>query len=217
VLGQTGFRISPPYGLVFGDPKATTHAEIELPTTSVILQAGVADLANSDFTGRGTWRLVSQPAGAEAVVSSTTYLYVSLRAQVTNMTVPGDYVFQIGVTNPGHPDLAARVVCTVNPASSAPVIGSIMASPARLISPASRARLSAVTSGSTNQVLRHWWAVKSAPVGAEPFFDHQGLSNTTVSNLVLPGTYVFTLRVFNDRHMSTSDLTLTVDPPQVRR
>jgi hypothetical protein len=212
VLGQTGFRIAAPYGLVFGDPKATTHAEIELPTTSVILQAGIADIAGSDFTGRGTWSLVSQPAGAEAVVSGTTYIYISLRAQVTNMTVAGDYVFQISVTNPGHPDLAARVVCTVNPATSAPIISSVMASPPLVKSPAGTARLSAVTSGSKNQLLRHWWSVTSAPAGAEPIFDHQGLPNTTVRNLTLPGTYVFTLRVFDDLHMSTSNLSLTVSP-----
>jgi hypothetical protein len=212
VLGGTGFRIAAPYGLVFGNPRATTHAQIELPTTSVILQAGIADIANSDFSGRGMWSLVSQPAGAEAAVSGTTYLYVSLRAQVTNMTVPGNYVFQINVANPGQPDLVARVVCTVNPATSAPVIGSIMASPPRLTSPAGTAQLSAVTGGSANQVLRHWWTVKSAPVGAEPIFDHQGLPNTTVSNLTLPGTYVFTLRVFDDLHMSARNLTLTVNP-----
>jgi len=212
VLGGTGFRIAAPYGLVFGDPKATTHAQIELPTTSVIVQAGIGDIADSDFKGRGTWSLVSQPAGAEAVVSATTYIYVSLRAQVTNMTVTGNYVFQINVTSPGHPDLVAQIVCTVNPATSAPVVGSIRASPPGLTSPASAAQLSAVTSGSANQLLRHWWAVKSAPAGAEPLFDHQGLPNTTVGNLTLPGTYVFTLRVFDDLHMSPRNLTLTVNP-----
>jgi len=216
-LGQTGFRISAPYGLVFGDPSATTHATIELPATSVTLQAGVGDIANSDFTGRGTWRLVSQPAGAKAVVSGTTYVFVSLRADVTGMTATGDYIFQISVINPGHPDLVAQVVCTVNPATSAPVISSITASPPRLTSPAATAELSAVTSGSTRQPLRHWWAVRSAPIGAEPLFDHQGLPNTTVSNLTLPGTYVFTLRVFDDLHMSTKDLSLTVNPAPARR
>ncbi len=61
VLGQTGFRINAPYGLVFGDPSGTTHANIELPTSSATLQVGISDLANSDFTGRGQWSVVSQP------------------------------------------------------------------------------------------------------------------------------------------------------------
>jgi hypothetical protein len=210
VLGQTGFRMNAPYGLVFGDPSGTTRAVIEQPTSSATLQAGIADLANSDFTGRGTWSLVSQPPGASAGLSSTTYIYVSLRANVINMTVPGDYVFQINVTNPGHPDLVAQIICTVNPASSPPVISSITATPSSLTLPASLTQLSAVTSGSTNQPLRHWWAIKSVPAGAYPQFDHQGLANTTVSNLLMPGSYTFTLRTFDDLHMTTLDKTITV-------
>jgi hypothetical protein len=210
VLGQTGFRIAAPYGLVFGIPGSVTHATIELPTTSAILQAGIADLANSDFTGRGTWSLVSQPPGANAGVSSTTYIFVSLRANVTNMSVPGDYLFQINVTNPGHPDLTAQILCTINPASSPPVISSITASPASVTLPTNSLQLSAMTSGSTNQPLRHWWAVKAAPAGAKPLFDHQGTTNTMVGNLNLPGSYTFTLRAFDDLHMTTQDKTINV-------
>jgi hypothetical protein len=51
-----------------------------------------------------------------------------------------------------------------------------------------------------------------APVGARPTFDHQGLANTSVGNLVLPGTYILTLRAFDDIHMTTKDVTLTVSP-----
>jgi hypothetical protein len=211
VLGQTGFRIAAPYGLAFSDPSRTTHATIELPTSSVTLQAGISDLANSDFTGRGTWSIVSQPPGANAGLSGgTVYIFVSLRANVTNMTAPGDYLFQINVTNPGHADLTAQILCTVNPASSPPVISAITASPTAVILPVNSLQLSAITSGSTNQPLRHWWVVKSAPAGARPVFDHQGATNTTASNLILPGNYTFTLRVFDDLHMTTRDKTITV-------
>jgi hypothetical protein len=210
VLGQTGFRIAAPYGLVFGDPTGTTHAVIEQPTSSAVLQAGISDLANSDFTGRGTWSLVSEPSGANASVSGTTYIFVSLRANAANMTVPGDYLFQINITNPGHPDLIAQILCTVKPASSAPVISSITASPASVTLPVNSLQLSAITSGSTNQPLLHWWAVKTVPAGAHPRFDHQGATNTTVSNLILPGNYTFTLRAFDDLHMTTLDKTISV-------
>jgi hypothetical protein len=210
VLGQTGFRISAPYGLVFGDPSGTTHANIELPTSSATLQVGISDLANSDFTGRGQWSLVSQPTGASVTLGATTYIYVSIRADVSGMTVPGDYVYQVNVTNPGHPDLTAQIICTVHPATTAPVISSITASPPSLTLPASTLLLSAVTSGSTNQPLRHWWVVKTAPAGATPEFDQQGTTNTTVSNLTLPGSYTFTLRAFDDIHMTTQDKTINV-------
>lgn len=210
VIGQTGFRIDVPYGLVFGEPGGTTHANIEQPISSVILQAGISDLAGSDFTGRGQWSIVSQPAGASATVSSTTYIYVSLRATASNMTVPGDYVFQIDVTNPGHPPLTAQVICTVHPASTAPTISPIVATPAALTLPTTTTQLSAVTSSSTDQVLRHWWVLKTGPAGAAPIFDHQGLANTGVSNLLMPGSYTFTLRAFDDLHMTTLDKTVVV-------
>ena len=211
VLGQTGFRIAAPYGLVFGDPSLTTHANIELPTTSVTLQAGISDLANSDFTGRGTWSILSQPAGANAGISGgTIYIYVSIRANVTNMTVPGDYVFQLVVTNPVTANLTNQIICTVKPASSAPVISSITATPNTVTLPVNSLQLSAITSGSTNQPLRHWWYVKTVPADAEPQFDHQGATNTAVSNLNLPGNYTFTLRAFDDIHMTTLDKTITV-------
>ena len=211
VLGQTGFRIAAPYGLVFGDPSGTTHANIELPTSSVTLQAGISDLANSDFTGRGTWSILSQPAGANAGINGgTVYIYVSIRANVTNMIVPGDYVFQLVVTNPAPPNFTNQIICTVNPASSAPVISSITAAPANVTLPTNAVQLSAITSGSTNQPLRHWWYVKTVPVGAEPQFDHQGSTNTAVSNLNIPGNYTFTLRVFDDLHETTQDKTITV-------
>ena len=211
VLGQSGFRIAAPYGLVFGDPSLTTHANIELPTSSVTLQTGISDLANSDFTGRGTWSILSQPAGANAGISGgTVYIFVSIRANVTNMTVPGDYVFQLVVTNPTPPNLTNQIICTVHPASSAPVISSITATPNGVTLPVNSIQLSAITSGSTNQPLRHWWYVKTVPVGAHPQFDHQGATNTTVSNLNLPGNYTFTLRAFDDIHMTTQDKTITV-------
>jgi Secretion system C-terminal sorting domain len=215
VMGSAGFRISTPYGLVFGNPGDTTHANIELPTSSLTTQLGISDLANSDFTGRGTWTIVSQPTGGVATISATTYIYVSIRANVTGMTVPGDYVFQVNVTNPGHPDLTARIICTVHPASLSPVINSITPSPAILTLPTSSSLLTAVTSDPEGDLLRHWWYVTSAPIGAYPVFDHQGLPISTVSGLTVAGTYVFTLRCFDDLHMTTQNITIVVNPAVV--
>ncbi|HWX21832.1 MAG TPA: putative Ig domain-containing protein [Candidatus Binatia bacterium] len=76
--------------------------------------------------------------------------------------------------------------------------------------PASTSQLSATTSDSLGNLLRHWWAVTTTPIGAKPRFDHQGSTNATVSNLTLPGTYTFTLRAFNDLYMTTSNVTLIV-------
>ncbi len=210
VLGQTGFRIATPYGLVFGDPTDTTHANIELPTSGVTVQTGISDLANSNFTGQGTWSLVSQPAGANITLSATTYIYVSLRATVTNMTIAGDYVFRINVLNPGHPDLTAIIKCTVHPASSAPVIGVITPTPSSMTLPVSSTHIVANTSDPDGDLLRYWWVVKTVPSGTHPIFNHQGLAVTDVSGLTTAGSYTFTLRAFDDLHMTTKDVTVTV-------
>ena len=213
VLGNAGFRIGLPYGLVFGAVGEVTHANIELPTSSATLQVGISDLANSDFTGRGTWTLISQPAGGTASVGATTYIFVSIRAMVTGMTVPGDYVFQVNVTNPGFPDLTTQIICTVHPASLAPVINSIIPSPAVVTLPSETTLLTAVTSDVEGDLLRHWWVVTSCPAGANPVFEHQGLAVTNVSGLTVPGNYVFTLRCFDDLHMTTQNKTITVVSP----
>ncbi|HYM19747.1 MAG TPA: T9SS type A sorting domain-containing protein [Candidatus Kapabacteria bacterium] len=212
-LWQSGFRFSAPYGLVFANPEDTTHANVELPTSSATLQVGISDLANSDFSGRGKWTLVSQPPGANATFDDTTkYYFISIRRPVSNMSVPGDYVFQCNVTNPGHPDLIDRIICTVHPASSGPVINSITAAQDTVTLPQSSSKLSASTSDPQGQLLRHWWAIKSVPTGAKPSFDHQGLPNSTVSGLSVPGTYIFTLRAFDDLHMTTKDFRIVVNP-----
>ena len=212
VLGSGGFRIAAPYGLVFGNPGDTTHANIELPTSTVILQCGIADLANTDFTGRGTWSIVSQPTGGVAVVGATQYIFVSIRAQVTGMTVPGDYVFQLNVTDAPNPDLTCQIICTVHPQSNPPVINSITATPNVMDLPVSSSLLTAVTSDPENDLLRHWWVITSAPVGSNPVFDHQGRRITNVSRMTVAGTYVFTLRCFDDLHMATQNVTVIVNP-----
>ncbi len=210
VLGSCGFRIAAPYGLVFDNPGETTHANIELPNSSVVLQAGVGTISNSNLAGTGSWSLVQQPAGANAKVDSTIYIYVSFRANATNMTVPGDYIFQVNVLNPGHPDLTQQIICTVHPTSSQPVINSIIPSPAVLTLPANTILLTAVTSDPDLDLLRHWWALVSYPTGAQPQFEDQCKPITNVTGLTMPGIYTFQLRAFDDLHETTKNVSVKV-------
>jgi hypothetical protein len=211
VLGNCGFRIAAPYGLVFGNRGDTTHANIELPLSSVVLQANTGVLSGNSLAVQGTWSLIQQPGGANAMVDSTIYIYVSLRANATNLTVPGDYVFQVNVLNPGHPDLTQQVICTVHPASSAPVINSITPSPPLLTLPASATLLTAVTSDPDLDLLRHWWAIVAAPSGSQPQFDYQCKPITNVTGLTVPGIYTFQLRAFDDLHEVTQNVSVQVN------
>jgi hypothetical protein len=214
-IGTAGFRFSQPYGLVFANFPDTTHANIELPTSSCMLQVGIGDLAGSDFTGRGKWTIESAPNGSKIKIDSTIYIYVSIRAQVTNMDVPGDYTFRVVIKDPPYQDLTTIIKCTLHPASSAPIINSITALPANLTLPASTTMLTAITSDQEGDILRHWWAIKSVPAGAKPIFDHQGLPVTNVSGLTESGNYTFTLRCFDDLHITTKDVIVVVNKPSV--
>jgi hypothetical protein len=210
ILGHTGFRMPPPYGYAMDFPGETPlHTTIALPTTSVILSANVSDPDNDAL--KGTWSVVSQPTGASVALSSTNYIYMSFRSTVARMTVPGDYVFQIAVSDASH-TVTARVACTVAPINTAPVISSISATRANLALPDSSTRLSAVTSDVEGDLLRYWWVVKTAPAGARPLFVRQGWSETGISGLTSPGAYTFTLRTFDDTHMTTRDVVVTVHP-----
>lgn len=210
LIGQSGFRFAQPYGLVFSYNKDTCHANIELPTNSCILQVGIGDLSGSDFSGRGKWSLVSAPVGSKVKVDTTIYIYVSIRAQVTNMDVPGDYVFACEVTNPPYPNLKSAVICTVHPQSSSPIIESISANPQILSLPDNTVQLKGKTSDPENDLLRHWWSIKSAPNEAKINFEHQGLAMTNASGLSVPGNYIFTLRCFDDLHIVTKDVFIFV-------
>jgi hypothetical protein len=212
VMGNPGFRIDAPYGLVFADPPTETHANVELPTSSATLQAQIGDLANDAFDGRGKWTLVSEPQGAHAVIDTTIYIFISIRANASGMTVPGDYVFQINVTNPGHPDLVGQCIFTVHPASEGPIINSASATPPFVTLPTDSSKLTSATIDTAGQLLRYWWAIKTVPAGAKPIFDHQGLATTNVSGLTIPGNYTFTLNTFDDLHMSQKDVTVIVQP-----
>ena len=211
VLGHTGFRFDAPYGTVLDPPnpaRAALHTNVALPTSTGTLQANVSDLENDPLTAK--WTVVSQPAGAAVTLSDTTYIYVSFRSRISHMTVPGDYVFQIAVSDGHHAPVTARVSCTVRPPNTPPVINAIAASPAVLTRPASTAQMTATASDADGDLLRYWWTVKSAPSGANPLFAHQGLTHCTVSSLTVSGVYVFTLRVFDDISMTTKDVTIPV-------
>jgi len=211
-LGATGFRLAAPYGVVLANPQkgfdTTMHTSMAEPCDSGYLQANVYDLENDAL--KGLWTIVSQPAGGKAYVDTTAYYYASFRTIVHDMSVPGTYVFKITVSDPTH-TISTLVACTMTPPNSPPVIDTIIASPQKMTLPVSSSQLSAAVHDSDNDVLRYWWEIKSVPAGASPVFANQGLANASVSNLLIPGYYAFTLRAFDDISMTTKDIYIIVN------
>jgi hypothetical protein len=77
--------------------------------------------------------------------------------------------------------------------------------------PASTTTLSSVTSDPDNDIVSHWWTVKSAPTGANPVFAAQGERVTGVSGLTVAGTYVFTLTAVDRTLYARKNVTVIVN------
>ena len=176
-----------------------------LPTSATQLRGGGWDLEGDPLTY--LWSVVSQPPRAKATLANAT----TTNCAASNMTVPGDYVFRCEVSDPTHA-VAEDLTVPVYPENrSAPYIKGVKASPDTLTLPAtSRTLLSATTGDSDGDVISHWWSVKSAPSGAAPVFLNEGAAETEVTQLLLPGTYVFTLDVVDRTKFTSADVTVTV-------
>jgi O-glycosyl hydrolase len=179
---------------------------VTLPTSNTQLRSAGTDLEGDPLTYR--WSVLSQPVGAAALLGTPT----TAACPVTNLTVAGDYIFQIEVSDPTH-TVAQKLTVTVYPPNpSAPTITNAAATPATLTLPVEMTRLSAITGDPDADPLSHWWSVKSKPAGTAPAFSAQGSPNSDVTGLTLPGTYVFTLRAVDRTKVAQRDVTVTVLP-----
>jgi len=178
---------------------------LTLPASSTQLRGGAWDLEGDPLTYR--WSVVSQPAGAKVSLANAR----TTNCTASNMTVAGDYVFRFEASDPTH-TVSEELTVPVYPANpSAPFIKSAVASPSSPTLPTtSRTLLSATTGDRDEDVISHWWSVKSAPEGAAPVFSKRGSPETNVTCLTVPGTYVFTLTVVDRTKYTTKDVTVNV-------
>jgi hypothetical protein len=110
-----------------------------LPINNTELRCAAIDLEGDPLTYR--WSVLSQPAVAAALLASP----AAAACPVTNMTVPGDYVFQVKLSDPSH-TVAEKLIVTVDPPNpSAPTIMDAAAAPATLTLAVAATRLSATS------------------------------------------------------------------------
>ena len=178
---------------------------LTLPNTTTNLRAALQDLEGDTLTKR--WRIASQPVGANADITSPG----RTGTEVTNMTVPGNYVFELTTSDATHSVVTSLTVPVYPVNNNAPVITNALATPARVEARHS-ATLSATTSDPDGDLISNWWETKSAPAGARPVFDHPGHAVTLVGGLSAPGAYTFMLTVVDRTKHVTKDATLNVDP-----
>ena len=187
---------------------------LTLPTSATQLRGSGWDLEGDPLTYR--WSVVSQPPGAKVSLASAT----TTNCAASNMTVAGDYVFRLEVSDPTHAVSEDLTVPVYPENRTAPYIKGAKASPNSVSLPGtSRTLLSATTGDLDGDMISHWWSVKSAPAGASPVFLKQGNPETDVTQLLLPGTYVFTLDVVDRTKFASADVQVVVTgspaPPSV--
>jgi O-glycosyl hydrolase len=193
----------PPYVL---DVHNRLPVMVTLPTNSTQLRCAGLDLEGDPLSYR--WTVTSQPVGASASLAAPT----TTNCQVTGLTVAGDYVFTVEVSDPTHTVVRELTVPVYPPNPSAPTISSATASPATIALGADGTRLTATTRDADGDPISHWWSVKSKPARTSPVFSAQSSANTEVTGLTEPGAYVFTLNVVDRTKFTKQDVTVTVLP-----
>ncbi|TAL68801.1 MAG: T9SS type A sorting domain-containing protein [Bacteroidetes bacterium] len=182
---------------------------ITLPCDSTAIRAGSKDLENDKITYR--WSIINQPAGANAFIEDTTQAGTKVR----NMSIAGDYVFQINISD-GINTVYDTLNVPVYPINNnAPSISNISANPSKIILPADSTLLSADVADIDGDNFTLWWSVKSCPAGAIPKFVNQATANTIVKDLDKTGTYTFTLTAIDRTKKSGKDVTVTVENPTI--
>jgi len=176
---------------------------VTLPQSTTLLRGGGRDLEGDKLTLR--WSIASQPQGADARIEDVP----KKGTQLANLTVPGDYVVKLEVSDPAH-TVSEQLTIKVYPPNKPPVIDGAMANPARLTPPESKTVLSAKTSDPDGDVITHWWSVQRAPAGAKPVFEKPGSPSTAVSGLDAEGTYVFTLTAIDRAAPTRANVTVIV-------
>ena len=177
---------------------------VTLPQSETNLRGGAFDLEGDRLSYQ--WSVTRTPDGAAPTLETP----AKQACKVTNLTVPGDYVFRLTTTD-GPNTVWEELTVPVYPVNAAPVIQKASAEPAALTLPRSDVALSAVTSDPGGDVLTHWWRVRRAPAGAKLLFGKQGGRDTVVTGLTVAGRYVFSLTVIDRTKSATRDVTVVVN------
>jgi hypothetical protein len=158
--------------------------QIVLPLqTSTTLRSSVWNVDNDTLTLQ--WIVQSQPPGANAQFATPT----ENDTTVSGMTVAGDYVFRLTVSD-GTNVVSRDHTVPVYPANITPTV-SAAANPTTLTLPTATTQLTSTSADADGDPLTHWWKVISAPIGASPQFSTQTAANTAVTGMIVPGTYSF--------------------------
>jgi hypothetical protein len=188
-------------------PVANPGQAQSVPAGSTVQLDGSASTDSDGQALTYSWAILSQPSGANAVLSSTTVANPTFVANAV-----GTYVVQLMVNDGFLSSQPATVSVTATPVNQAPVV---TAGPNQTITlPTNSTTLngSATDDGLPNGTLTIQWSVVSKPSGSTVTFSspQSAVSGVTFSGA---GVYVLQLSASDSQLSTTSTTTVTVQPP----
>jgi hypothetical protein len=174
---------------------------VTLPTNTTWLLAQIeVDLEGNTLSNY--WSLVSQPPGAAATLATPGVN----NCIVSNMTVAGDYAFQLNVSD-GFNVVTKNLTVTVDPPNlHAPTIANVSGA---YVSPG-HGHLQATASDADGDWISSWWDVLSKPAGSTVMLDDPATPATDF-HVDTVGTYIFQLSTVDRTLWSQSgDISITV-------
>lgn len=181
---------------------------VTLPQNQTLLRGGAFDLEGDRLTYH--WTVVKQPRGSKVKVEPGK----KGGWRLTNITKPGKHVLRF-TADDGHHAVSQELTIPVFPENHAPMITSLTATPAKLVSPAGVTTLAAATNDPDGDVITHWWRVVNHPAGTRPVFVSRSARRTVVSGLKAAGRYTFELTVVDRTKFTRKRVTVVVAPRDV--
>lgn len=178
---------------------------LTLPQSATTLRAWGWDLEGDAVSY--AWEVLSQPAGASATLATPN----ASSCLASNLTVAGNYVFRVAVSDATHTAYETLTV-PVYPTNAAPVVSGITAEPSALPLPATDGitQLSATVSEADGDIVSFWWSVVSKPTGSKPVFVTPAMADTQVTGLTVQGTYMFRFTAVDRASVVTRDVSVLV-------
>jgi O-glycosyl hydrolase len=182
---------------------------LTMPASSTTLSASATDPELDTLSY--AWSVKSQVAGAYPVLARPDAASTS----VTGLTVAGEYVFCVSVSDGGPDDdvVTRDVRVTVFAENQPPLPDDVHNRlPVMLTLPTSSTSLRGYAWDLEGDPLTYEWSVASQPGGAKASLANATTTNCTASNLTVPGEYVFRFEARDPTHVVAEELTVPVYP-----
>ncbi|MEK7415030.1 MAG: Ig-like domain-containing protein, partial [Planctomycetota bacterium] len=182
---------------------------LTLPASTTTLSASALD-PELDAVSYA-WSVVSKPTGASVSLATPN----TGTTTATGLTVAGNYVFQVAVSDPTH-TFTRTVEVSVYSSNQAPVlVGVHNRQPVTMTLPVSATVLRAGATDLEGDAITFQWSVLSQPAGAAAVLATPTTSGCNVSGMTVAGNYVFQIAASDPTHTVTTTLTVPVYPTNI--